>query len=245
MEIAEWLFNGVLIFLGIQFLLGPVIVWRSQKMPEYYRFNIIESQKFLSERSPTFIALHKTIQGSGFEYTGSSELLMSNLSMYFSLYNHFDKKIACTLVTAHSKPVNTTHIEFTQMYEDGSVLNVSNASVINVYPRSVSRLSFRFPRVNEFGQLLALAERLIRNHKQGERRITFKRGQEFEALESYLNRELKELIARGWVRSDVVAGQRRLTIKGATLMTWKMLWPVRQILSNIDISRSRRAAGNA
>lgn len=241
MEIAEWIVKGFLILLGIQFFFGPIIVWWGQRMPEHYRFKLIESQKFLSERTPTFIELHKEIQDRKFEYIGSSELIMSNSSMYFSIYNNFDKKIACTLVTAHSTPINITHIEFTQMYKNGSVLNVGNASIINVYPKSESRLSFRFPQVNDFDQLLALAEKLIQSNKQNEQKITFTRGDEFDEVESYLNRELSELIENGWVQSEVVAGNRRLTLKGALLMTWKMLWPIKKILSNIDISYSKRA----
>lgn len=241
MEIVEWVILGIVIFLGIQYLLGPIIVLWSQKIPEKYSFKLLESQTFLAERTPTFIELHEKIQDRDFDYIGSSELIMSNSSMYFSIYNNFDKKIACTLVTAQSVPVNTTFIEFTQMYKNGFVLNVSNAPVINVYPKSESRLSFRFPMVNDFEKLLTLAEKLINSNKKNDEKITFTRGNEFKAVESYLNRELSELIERGWVQSKAIAGNRRLTIKGALLMTWKMLWPIKQIINKIDISHSKRA----
>lgn len=244
MEIVEWIIIGMAIFFGIQYLFAPIIVFWSQKLPENYSFNLLESEKFLSERTPVFIELHKEIQDSGFEYIGSSELIMSNASMYFSIYNNFSKKIACTLVTAQSVPVKSTYIEFTQMYKNGSVLNVSNAPIINVYPKSEYRLSFRFPMVNDFGQLLELAEKLINSNKQSEEKITFIRGDEFKTVESYLNRELSELIERDWVQSIITAGHRRLTVKGALLMTWKMLWPIKQILNKIDISRSHRAIEN-
>ena len=145
METVGWIIKAFIFILGVQYLLGPVIVWWIQKLPDKYRFELIDSKKFLSERIPTFIALHEEIQDREFEYIGSSELIMGNTSMYFSIYNNFDKKIACTLVTACSVPINTTHIEFTQIYENGSVLNVSNSSIINVFPKSDMRLSFRFP----------------------------------------------------------------------------------------------------
>ena len=37
MDIVEWLLIGIVIFFGIQYVLGPVIVLWSQKMPEKYR----------------------------------------------------------------------------------------------------------------------------------------------------------------------------------------------------------------
>jgi len=45
--------------------------------------------------------------------------------------------------------------------------------------------------------------------------------------------------------SKVVTGNRRLTIKGALLMTWKSVWPVKQILNRSDIAYSKRAIENA
>jgi len=245
MEIAGWIIKAFVLILGIQYLFGPIVVWWIQRLPDKYRFELIDSKKFLSERIPTFIALHEEIQDGEFEYIGASELTMGNTSMHFSIYNNFDKKIVCTLVTACSIPVNTTHIEFTQIYENGSVLNVSNSSIINVFPRSDMRLSFRFPQISHFDQLLTYAEKLIDSNKQNEHRITFLKGKEFEAVESYLNRELNELIERGWVQSKVVAGNRRLTIKGALLMTWKLVWPIKQISNRSDIAYSMRAISDA
>ncbi|MCD4774593.1 MAG: hypothetical protein K8S15_00915 [Candidatus Aegiribacteria sp.] len=245
METAGWIIKFLVFVLGIQYLIGPIIVWCTQKLPEKYVFRLVDSKKFLSERTPTFIALHEEIQDKEFEYIDSSELNMSNTSVCFSIYNHFDKKIVCTLVTARSDSINTTYIEFTQLYKNGSVLNVSNSSIINIYPTSEMRLSFRFPQVNDFDKLLTYAEKLINSNKQNEQRITFEKGKEFETVESYLNIELNELIERGWVQSKVVTGNRRLTIKGALLMTWKSVWPVKQILNRSDIAYSKRAIENA
>ena len=122
-ETGKWIIEVLVILVCGQYVVGPVLVWWNQRFPERYRFNLLDSEKFLSERKPVFTRLHEEIQAENFEYIGSSELMMSNVSVYFSIYNNFDKKIACTLVTAHSIPEDTTYIEFTQMYEKGSVLN--------------------------------------------------------------------------------------------------------------------------
>ncbi|MDX2504001.1 MAG: hypothetical protein QNL62_05940, partial [Gammaproteobacteria bacterium] len=113
-------------FVLIQFTIGPILVFISQKMPKAYRFNIFNSDDFLSKRTNTFKALHETIVSEGFEYIGSSEIKQSNSDMYFSIYNSYGSKLACTLSTSHSKAQSTTQIEFTQMYSDGSVVNINN-----------------------------------------------------------------------------------------------------------------------
>jgi hypothetical protein len=82
MEIAAWMFQALAIFLCAQYILGPVLVWWNQRFPERYRFKMQDSEKFLSARAPVFTALHEEIQAGNFEYIGSSELMMSNASMY-------------------------------------------------------------------------------------------------------------------------------------------------------------------
>lgn len=146
-----------------------------------------------------------------------------------------------TGITANSPIINTTYIEFTQGYENGSVLNVSNSSVAGVYPDSPGRLGFRFPDINDAQALLAIILKLRGRHKVGDKQMALPKGQEFAIMESYLNAELDELAQRGWVGKDDGKGERRLTVKGAVMMTWKLGWPVKQILNKRDLARSERA----
>ncbi len=245
METITWIINVLLIILSIQYVIGPILVWRSQKFPSKYIFNLLDNESFLSERSPTFMQLHNQIISEGFEYIGSSELIQVNSSMYFSIYNNNELKLACTLSSAHSSAINTTQIEFTQMYCNGSVLNVNNAPLFNIYPRTDKKLCFRFPEINEFSQLLKIASKLIKSKKLDEERTTFERGEEFATIENHLNDEVKYLVKKGWVSDQVNNKQRKLTIIGAILMTWKLCWPIKQILSRLDTAYSTKALENA
>ncbi len=228
-----------------QFIIGPIMVFISQRMPDAYRFKILDSDNFLTDRTNTFKNLHDTIISQGFEYIGSSEINQSHSNMYFSIYNNYESKLACTLSTAHSAAQETTQIEFTQMYSNGSVVNINNNPIFDVYPNNSLKSCFRFPQINDFNQLLNIAHKLISAHKTGAEKISFDKSHEFSTIESHLTDELNLLISKGWVSSNISNNERRLTIKGAILMTWQLCWPVKNLLNNRDISLSEKALENA
>ncbi|MDC0660922.1 hypothetical protein [Marinobacter sp. SS21] len=245
MDLLILIFKVIVAFILAQFIIGPILVYMSQKMPEAFRFKLLDQDDFLSERTETFKSLHETIINQGFEYIGSSEINQSHSNMYFSIYNNYELEIACTLSTAHSAAQESTQIEFTQMYSDGTVVNINNNPIINVYPKSFQKLCFRFPDVNDFGQLLDIAMKLISAHKTEAKKVTFDRGHEFPTIEDHLTDELKLLISKGWVSSKVNNEFRKLTIKGAILMTWQLCWPVKLWFISRDLSQSKRALDNA
>ena len=79
-------------FVLAQFIIGPVLVYFSQKMPKAYQFKRFDSDAFYSQRTDTFKQLHNTIVDQGFEYVGSSEIVHSHSDMYFSIYNNYELK---------------------------------------------------------------------------------------------------------------------------------------------------------
>lgn len=245
MTIVYLLSTIILILLVLPYVVGPILVFFTQKFPNKYNFKILDTDDFLSERSDTFCVLHEEIQKYGFEYLGSSELIQSNSSMYFSFYNNCDLKLACTLSTAHSKPVNSTQIEFTQMYEDGWVLNVNNNSLISVFPPNKRKLSYRFPEINDIEQLLDATKRLVDKNDTRKKRVNFEPGAEISTIEAYLDEEVQTLIAMGWVSKEAQNSEHNPTIRGAALMTWKLCWPVKKILERKEESFARNALNSA
>ncbi len=241
MVILEWIIYIALALTALPYVVGPPLVWLSQTMPEAYRFALLDTEAFLAERSDTFLALHKQISASGFHYIGSSELAMSHSSMAFSIYFNPESLLCCTLSSAYSEPMNTTQIEFTQLFEDGSVVNINNNPLFNIYPDWDKKIGYRFPQVNDFDQLLSIASALIAAHQTTSSKSGLEQGREFAVIEQHLNSEMQRLIDTGYVSPTVHQGKRRLTIKGALLFTWKLCWPIKGWLARRDEIFSRKA----
>lgn len=236
--LLEWAIIILAALLALPYVLGPALVWMSQKMPEAYRFKRLDGDNFLAERSETFRQLHQDIVGAGFSYIGSSELLLSHSSMAFSIYYQPETQLCCTLSSAYSEPMNTTQLEFTQLYEDGSLISINNNPLFNIYPEWDKKTGYRFPKVNDFNELLMIADTLLAMQPASIRKKALPQGAEFELIEAHLNEELQRLVSLGYVSDHVVDGERRLTAKGALLFTWKLCWPIKGWLGRRDETRS-------
>ena len=246
MEYIAWLLVPLALLVSLQYLLGPIMVYINQKIPGRYRFDLMDSEEFLSARGPVFQLLHDQIQEQGFRYVGSSELRMSHSVIYFSIYYSYSRKLACTLMTAHADHDNpVTQIEFTQMYSDGTLLNVNNNAVFGVYPEWDIKEAYRFPHVNDVSELLEMTEKIIRIRKPKAEALAMVEGKEFETIENHLNDEMDRLVRLGWVSSRSHDNEHKLTLKGAVLMTWKMCWPIKFILNKFDARRSVNVLKNA
>jgi len=241
----EWLLVPLALFMCLQYGLGPIMVYRNQRMPDRYSFSLLEGEGFLSDRGLAFSSLHYQVQQQGFRYAGSSELKLSHSVIYFSVYYSERRKLCCSLMAAHATHCEPlTSVEFTQMYSDGTLLNVNNTAVFGVYPEWEKKVAYRFPHVSDLVELLDVAERIIKTRNSKAEPVAMVDGKEFEAVESHLNEELDRLIKLGWVSSRLFGGERRLTMKGAVLMTWKMCWPIKFILNQRDVRRSMKVLKN-
>ena len=246
MDYINWIIYPVMIFLCVQYVLGPIMVYFNQKLPTKYRFEILDSEEFLNERGSMFCALHEQILGSGFRYVGSSELNMSHSALYFSIYYSEELKLTCTLMTAHAAHnVPFTQIEFTQIYEDGTLFGVNNNGIFGAYPKWSIKDGYRFPSINDFNKLLEITEKLIGRYKSDCAPIALEAGTEFQIIENHLNDEVKHLIEIGWVSPKKSGKNYNLTVKGAVIMTWKMCWPIKMFINKADIKRSEIALRNA
>ena len=246
MEYINWVIYPLLIFIGAQCLLGPIMVYLNQNIPIKYKFTILDSEIFLEERGSIFRALHDQILGSGFRYVGSSELNMSHSALYFFIYYNEELKLTCTLMTAHAAHnAPFTQIEFTQLYKDGTLFGVNNNGIFGVYPKWSIKDGYRYPSVNDYNQLLNIARKLIDRYKSNCTPIELEPGSEFQIIESHLNDEVQHLIEIDWVSPRQRGDSYHLTIKGALLMTWKMCWPIKSFINKADIKRSESALRNA
>ena len=224
------------------YLVAPLIVWRKQKLPDRYRLEPLEdAEKFFADRDAEYHDSHAEIQRLGFVYQDSGQFINGDTQTYFSVYRSMELGLLCSLVYIKGQPESVTYVEFTQLYDEDTVLNVMNSTVAEVYPKSDLKLTFRYPDIKSIETLLSVTKRLVACYNEDKSKFSYEGDDIFTILESFVNRELDDLIELGYVDSRVVDGYRSLTIKGAYLMSWKILWPVKQLRNSIEIRRAKDA----
>jgi len=237
---------GLLIFIAILYIAGPIFIYCVQKLPARVGFEAVDETSFLSDRSKKFNALDHELKALGFEYIGSSRLLDTHNKTYFSLYSNPEHNTAGMLVSMNSTVDNFTYVEFGQLYADGTMLDVSNAPVVSVYPKMDFKIAARFPKIYSVEKLYSIFLKLKLSLNNSSPSIAYKRAYGFKKVEAFIARESDELVNQGYCKSAVDSeGKRSLTFKGACVFTWKNTFPGKNIYDKLDQAYSRKLLINA
>lgn len=237
--VSSWVLSIAVSTVAVMHLLLPLLVWKQQGVPADYQLKKLPAEPFLAERNAEFRQWHRDLLLLGFEHLGVAELLLSHAKTRCSLYRH-DNGFIATVATSGNAQMEGNMLEFTQLYADGSVFSVHNALMLSVYPELPYKRTVRLPGIRDAGALLQAA--LSLRKEDGGTAASITPGEEFQRAGDFLDREHQDLIRRGYfakkLRPD---GLRGLTLKGAYLMSWKLLWPTRHWLD----AQQRRAGMKA
>ncbi|OWL90787.1 hypothetical protein [Halopseudomonas aestusnigri] len=221
-------------------VIGPWLVLRTQRIPARVRFNNTDHARFLADRGEVFRRLDEQLQALQFAHIGSSVLPSSHTTSHFSLYVHPRDQAAAMLVTMTTGKRRVTYAEFTQLYADGSLLDVHNAPSLSSYPAMPCRIGVRMTGVNNLKRLFSTLQHLRARLPNSAAAIAYPEDQGFAPIERFLARESDELVAQGYCTPDIDSqGRRGLTLKGALLLTWKNAWPGRLVFNLLEQRHTR------
>jgi hypothetical protein len=140
-----------------------------------------------------------------------------------------------------SSRVVSSLLMYTAEFEDGTQVHTTdnNAPRIHPLPRPPVH-SFTFPRVGGAGRLYAIHRRLVDRYGGEGPRVDPLRG----GLMAYFRRTKESneerQIASGYYSLDEAHRVLRPTWKGATLMAWKLLWPLKSMIRDRSLQRAER-----
>lgn len=223
-------------------IVGPFIIWKTQRFPVNVVFENIESKVFMEGMSQEYKGLASSLEDLGFKCIGSSVLSDTDSDTFFRLYWSKELKTAATCVSGINVFGETNFIDFSQKYSDGSTLNVSNNPVTEVYPKLDIKTSYKFPSVSNTIELLDIFNRFKKGHKSSGLPVDFNIERGFEEVELFMRLESDELARKGIFKSDVDAeGKRALTFYGAVYLTYRAISPGKNIFGYFAEKQSKRA----
>jgi hypothetical protein len=127
-------------------------------------------------------------------------------------------------------------IEFVSRFASDNlkVVQTNNSFMTSCFARLPEELTFRFPDIQDSSKLYRLHQALVRVHAPIERKIlTVIEKYGDDAIKYLANEVLLDAYRKqegtGFLRHSPAERCWRATIKGAYLMTWKLLWPIKQI----------------
>jgi len=231
----------VLLQIALQHLLGPVLVWKNERVPVSYDFPPLDVATFLNEQMPVVRDAVAELGSLGFVPAAVSVLEKTNSKASFLVLQHNTEPTSAMLVIASHAKGSLFYTEFTQRFTDDTVLDVMNSPMPSLFPANKAKQVYRFPgmQITElFDGFKKLRDRLL-PHKTPIRSLGI--GSELTDLARWMDLEAASLIERGYYRQTANGNENCLTLKGACLFTWKMAWPWKPLRNLIEVARARRA----
>jgi hypothetical protein len=239
---------AILVF-GIPLIMniaGPLLIWKTQKLPAIVKFQPIDDESFMEDRNAAFRAYDKSLRKHGFEVIGSSVLQDSHTRSFFRIYWSSKLKVSAMVVTMKSKVEEVTYLEITQQYDDGTALGVSNSPVAEAYPQHDLKLAFPFPGITSTLELLLRHAKLKSKYKTSAKPVDYAVEKGFYDVEEFLRRESDELLKKGIVKPEIDEnGKRALTLRGAYALTYRAIPPGKYIWGYILQRRANAALRDA
>jgi len=226
----------------LMYTLGPFLIWRQQKIQAIFTFEPLELQTFLAARNDLFQTHAQNLESLGFVPVGASVLLDIPTESCFGLYWSAEHQLAAMIASIESPVQTVTYLEFSQKYSDGSILNVSNNSILGAYPDTANKITLLCPELTDGAELLAAQQQIRRALVRSDyAAVDYPVAEGFAELEKHLRQEADSLVSRGLAHPEIdTNGKRALTFWGAVVMTYRQLPPWRQLLLFHNRQRARR-----
>jgi hypothetical protein len=170
--------------------------------------------------------------GFSVKYAYRTRDLIRNGTAYAVLFENESGDVAKLIVSEVSGAARQVSIVlvYTSEFADGTEIHTTNSRSPSLYPPpSPPAQVFTLPQANGAASLYAIHRALVARFGGDGPRLDHLRG----GLVGYLRRTKeqshKRMIATGYYYLDETGRLLRPTWKGATLMAWKLLWPIKQI----------------
>jgi hypothetical protein len=233
--------GGILLLCLIPFVFGPVLIYFTHKQKAQP-----ELVPFLPGQTPLPAAVDKyfsdacwALDAEGFKIVTGMFLpkqIEHVIAGLVFVINRQERDTAI-VVAIHADapgvmPLTQMHVEFVTRFGDGRLVQTNNAQSLNAFPAPEKSVNAFLPSVQDARQLYRIHRAQVNLHGRGAKVLRLDDdfgGDAIRYMQSALIEELDHACRTGYMQLDAAASIYRPTIKGACIMTWQELWPLKSI----------------
>ena len=212
-------------------LVGPLVVWATVKIPAKFEFEPVEEGVFFADRDADFCSLDRYLRHMALDYLVASTFQNGANTSYFSVYVHPSSQTTVSLIRMEGSKQQFNYVELTRRDRSGKLISVNNAQQVSAYPPMPNlKLGLHYPQEWDIKALWQRLDRLQQHLEFRPAGLPEGEGEYLRIVANFLEREAAELVRLGYCRRSIDAqGQRSLTVKGAYLMSWQLVFPGKQL----------------
>ncbi len=238
------LFLWILLYVVFMYLITPIIIRFTQKMSAAPKFESVDLATLPDSAAQFLWSCQQALESEGFETVGhlSWQNSAPNLFPLLTLFMNRATQVkavaaAIYVVTPQGAKLTTSYVEFISRYQDETVLGTSNAAVLGTYKHGPKQKSLRLPDVQSPAELYGIHRRRMAQIGGAIEPLPAT-GTEITVQEQRMIEDFEEQVQFGRMYLDRTSNLYRPTWKGAYLMTWSQLQPMKNIRNSQEHRKS-------
>ena len=244
------LFFWVFLLVGLPYLFFPLLILFGQKMEARPQFLPILPEAIPPSALTFLLNSADTLETCGFHPEAYLSLpnQMANIRVVLVLLVDRERgdKAAVTTILA-KQPDGTekanSYVEFSTRFASGRLVDTMNSAVLGTFDPLPNETKTTFANQKDLHLLCNLHRFIISDVEKipaSDAPVTYEPGKAVEYFTGVLVKGYDEQVERGVLRLDEKNGVYRPTIVGAYKMTWRLLFPLKQILTAKRDARARQ-----
>ncbi len=254
--LAAWpVLEFLLWVVGCVYVLGPVFVWLRYAQSRGLDLELVApgDADMAADTEDALRQAAAALAVAGFEFRGyfKAPRFVRNARGFVAILEHpstFDVAQVVVAISPGTIGIRSKNygIAISAYFSDGFVVATTNLSADSTYPRRPGRKGVAFVDVHDGQQMHRLHRLMVERFGTG---VQVRTEAEHDPA-GFLRRGADEVIAHqvksGYMYLYEKSGKYRPTVKGAVLMTYRLLWPWKQIKrwrNGAEARRLRREFG--
>ncbi len=237
---------GLLCILAMVYLGAPLVILFTMTTSPAPRFDEMTAYNTPPAAQQYINSMFYAIADLGFDGVGGYVMgaHFKNVVSYLTMSSNAARQVTavvhvcCTLVSDEWK-LQSSSVEFSTRYADKTVIDTNNVAIPSVQRRVSSHKVFKFPEENDVARLFRMHCAIEDRFGPQLPKCLPEKGGELAALKDDLRESCDVQTRLGMMRWDARGEVYRPTVFGAFYMTWRLLFPLKQILAQMEKSRAR------
>jgi hypothetical protein len=243
-ESSEQLFWLLLTIPALYYLGLPLLILFQQKMQAHPRLDALDFDRLGPSISEFLVEQTNALFALGFDEPTLVQLPkpVNNVSSYLVLLVKRDSgdKAMVTAVIGGQGLLKSFGVEFSTRFDTGEVFDTHNYQTLMAFPPLPTTTRTHVPTVKDCRELFALHSYVMNKHAPRGTKVVYAPGTALDYLVEFaFSRTYEGQAQRGWLYYDEVEDVYRFTTKGAYLVTWGLLQPIKALRLAILHQRAR------
>jgi hypothetical protein len=230
-----------LLLSGFNWLIVPLILKRRHRQAAKPTYSHVTPEQLTPEARDFLGSMIREFATAGFEVAANvchEKAVKGITSTSTLLVNRASGDVANVITTRGDKTRAMVYIIHSHFRDRTSISTAFNRG-IGILPRDPNHDGLTISWTRDVAALAELhRRRVVRSGRGSEPRVTPAPGEEIRYMEEDWDRGMAHFVRVGYYRPDPNTGEMRSTFKGAYLMAWKLMQPVKSL-------RMRRRDRNA